>query len=172
MVRALLLACSVLFAAPPAGATTRSELSGLLVSAPVLIREKQQVPDDPLAGLPTGKDDEGGQRGRTGNKGARSCRLEAAPADPREVGDLRATLAVVKRGPKAWPCPPRQAEGGGVRLRLAVDSNGKITDVEPAGGDASTAAAVAKKLVGHTIAPRLDRPTLGTTVLTFTSGKR
>jgi hypothetical protein len=172
MRRALLLACTTLLAAPPASATTNSDVSGLLVSAPALIREKQQIPDDPLAGLPTGKGDESGQRGRTGGRGVRSCKLDAAPADPREIGDLRATLAFVKRGPKAWPCPPRQGEGGGVRLRIAVDSSGKVTEVEPAGGDASTAAAVAKKLVGRTIAPRLDRPTFGTTVLSFTSGKR
>jgi hypothetical protein len=169
MRRALLFALTALLAAPPAIAASNAKVPDLLASAPGLIRQKQQVPDDPLAGLPTGDGDDGSRRGKGGGKGARSCRLDARAANPRDVGDLRATLAFVKRGPKVWPCPPRQVEDGGVKLRIAIDGGGKITGVEPAGNDAGMAAALAKKLIGRTIAPRLDGPTLGTTVLSFAS---
>ena len=172
MRRALPFALIALFISPPLTAASDLEDSGLFALAPGLIHDKRQVPDDPLAGLPTGAGDDSGQRGKSGGRGARSCRVDAAAANPREIGDLRATLAFVKRGLKVWPCPPRQVDGGGIRLQIAVDSSGKITNVEPAGGDAGTATALARKLVGRTVAPRLDRPTLGTTVLSFTSSKR
>jgi hypothetical protein len=146
-------------------ATTQSEAPELLASAPGLIRQKQQVPDDPLAGLPGTGDDRGDQGGKNGGKGVRSCRISANPANPREIGDLRATLAFVERGPKAWPCPPTQAATTEVRLTIAVDGSGRITSTEPAGGDRNLAAAMAKRLVGQAISPRPEGPTRGTVVL-------
>jgi len=171
MRRATLLLLTALLFSPSLSAAGNPEGSGLVASAPGLIRDKTQVPDDPLAGLPTGADDDGG-RGKNSGKSARLCRIDAAAADPRELGDLRATLAFVKRGLTSWACPPRLAENNETRLRITVDGGGKVTDVEPAGGDSGTARALAKKLVGQTTAPRLDRATVGTTVVKFTSSKR
>jgi hypothetical protein len=171
MRRTTLFFLAAIFTSPPLSAASSSEVFGLFASAPGLIRDKRQVPDDPLAGLPTGTDDEGGH-GKSGGKKPRLCRIDASAANPREIGDLRATLAFVKRGLATWPCPPRLAENSEIRLRIAADGNGKITDVEPAGGDSGTAKALAKRLVGQTTAPRLDRATVGTTVLKFAGGKR
>jgi hypothetical protein len=170
MRRATLFFLTALFASPPLIAAGNSEGFGLFASAPGLIRDKRQVPDDPLAGLPTGTGDDGGH-GKSGGKSARLCRIDATAANPRDVGDLRATLAFVRRGLTTWPCPPHLTENGELRLRITVDGGGKITDVEPARGDSGTAKALAKKLVGQTAAPHLDHATVGTTVLRFTSSK-
>jgi hypothetical protein len=167
----LILAGLFLLAAPQQRAAAEPELPTLLVSGQSLIRQKQQVPDDPLAGLPA----EGGDqqdRGKGSSKGTHACRLNANPANAREVGDLRATLAFVQLGPKAWPCPARPGQIAEVRLRIAVDSSGRITEVQPAGGDASLAAALGKKLAGQSIAPRPEGPTQGTVVLSFGGGKK
>jgi hypothetical protein len=53
-----------------------------------------------------------------------------------------------------------------------VDGSGRITDVQPAGGDAGVAGALGKKLTGQSIAPRPEGPTQGTVVLSFASGKK
>lgn len=134
---------------------------------------RQIVPDDPLAGLPTG-DEPANQpaRGKPTGKGAHACQVNANAANNREIGDLRATLAFLQRGPRSWACPAEQGRGGEVRLRIAVDGTGRITEVQPAGGDGNVAAALAKKLVGQAIAPRPDGPTQGTVVLSFASGKK
>jgi hypothetical protein len=170
MRRATVFALATLFALPVAASVTGA--SGPVATGPGLIRDKQPVPDDPLAGLPTGAGDEGARNKGGGGKSQRLCRVDAAAADPREIGDLRATLAFVKRGLTSWSCPARTAGSNEIRLRIAVDGSGKITDVEPAGGDSDIARALAKKLVGKTTAPHLDRPTLGTTVLKLTSSKK
>jgi hypothetical protein len=163
-----------LVAAPHRTATAGSDLPSLLAAGQRLIHQKQPVPDDPLAGLPTGDGDRDDQHdhGKTSNKGAHSCRLNANPANSHEVGDLRATLAFVQRGPQAWPCPSRPGPSAEVRLRIAVDGSGKITDAQAAGGDANVAAALAKKLVGQSIAPRPEGPTQGTVVLGFASSRK
>jgi hypothetical protein len=163
----------VLSATPHATAATKSDFTSLLVSGDGLIRQKQPVPDDPLAGLPTGDGDQSGGAGsaKATNKGSRSCRLDARPANARDVGDLRATLAFVKRGPQAWACP-QSGPASDVRLRVTVDVDGRITNVEPAGGDAAIAGGLAKKLVGQSITPRPEGPTKGTVVLSFTGHKK
>jgi len=136
------------------------------------IRGKQPVPDDPLAGLPS--EDFGrpgrGKGGAGAGKGANACKVEASPASVRDIGDLRAALAFVQRGPKSWPCPPRAA-GGGFGLRIAIDGTGKITAVESAMGDPAVASAMAKKLAGKSIGPRAQGATTGTVLLTFAGGK-
>ncbi len=165
-------------------------------SGQTLIRQKRSVPDDPLAGLPTEANGRKGSvrpgkaakkgaracrlvdrrnerlhRGKTGNRDLRACHLETNPANSREVGDLRATLAFVLQGPEKWPCPSRLGRSK-VRLRISVADSGRITDVQPAGGRASIATALAKDLVGRSISPRPEGPTEGTVVLRFESNRK
>ena len=134
------------------------------------IRPRRQVPDDPLAGLPT---DDGGKTGRGKGgpgKGANLCKLDARPANGQDIGDLRAALAFVERGPRSWPCPG-PASGNGIGLRIAIDGDGKVTAAEPAGGEPGLAAAIAKRLSGKSIAPRPQGATTGLALLTFSAGK-
>jgi hypothetical protein len=162
-----LLACA--FTLPPgsAVATAAVAATGPLAAEGGLVRPRRPVPDDPLDGLPS---EDPGRPGKTGNRAAASCKIDAAPANPRAVGDLRATLAFVQRGPKAWPCPAR-SPAGTVGLRITIDSAGKITGVEAALGDPATAAGIAKKLTGKTIAPRTEGGTTGTVLLSFAAAK-
>ncbi|HEX7501084.1 MAG TPA: hypothetical protein VF524_12380 [Polyangia bacterium] len=190
----LLILTGLLLLADRATAAAIETLPPVLVSGQSLILPKRPVPDDPLAGLPTGAGDRndhdrrgktcnkgarahclaGGHhhRGKIGNKGTRVCRLNTRPADSREVGDLRATLAFVLQGPEAWPCPSHQGRNAKIRLRILVDDTGKITDVQQAGGDASVTADLAKRLIGRSIAPRSEGPTEGTVVLRFAANRR
>jgi hypothetical protein len=168
-----------LFACLPVAlpATTANAAVGpapLLASSHGLIQQKQPVPDDPLAGLPTGDNDDHSHHKTGASKGAgvSLCGLEAAPANAREVGDLRATLAFVERGPKSWPCPKDRSLAGEIRLQVAVDGSGKITYAAPATGDSSVASAIGKKLLGQSISPRTAGATRGVVVLTFLSKKR
>jgi hypothetical protein len=155
-----LLACAFAIELGPAVATAAVAEGGL-------VRPRRPVSDDPLDGLPA---DDPGRPGKTGNRAAASCKIDAAPANPRAIGDLRATLAFVQRGPKAWPCPARAAAGA-VGLRIAIDGAGKITAVEATLGDPATAAGMAKKLTGKTIAPRAEGGTTGTVLLTFAAAR-
>jgi hypothetical protein len=132
---------------------------------PGLTSPRRTVPDDPLAGLPSeGEQNDRSERGKPGAKGTRSCRIDAKAVDPRNVGDLRATLAFVARGPRAWPCPQPLAD---VRLVMTVDGSGRISEVRNAGSDGAVAGALAKRLVGKSISPRPQGPTEGTVVLSF-----
>jgi hypothetical protein len=134
------------------------------------IRPRRDVPDDPLAGLPT---DDGGRSGKGkggAGKAPAACTVDAKPVNPREIGDLRATLALVQRGPKSWPCPPRSA-GRSAVLRVTIDGAGKVTAAEPTGGASEVAAAIAKRLTGKSIAPRPQGATTGSVLLTFSPGK-
>ena len=141
----------------------------LVLSGSGLISQKQPVPDDPLAGLPT--DDGNGRERSKSHGGNHSCALKANAANERDIGDLRATLAFVQFGPKSWACPGR-SDRGDLRLRVNIDGAGKVTAAEPAGGDANVAAAMAKRLAGKSIAPRPEGSTVGIVVLTFASVKR
>lgn len=156
---ALHLACHAAFAAPKPGQPPW--LAGPLV------REKQQIPDDPLAGLaPEGS----GERGRGKSPAKAACAITPSPADNHDIGDLRATLAFVKHGPKAWPCSAK-GTASAIRLRIAVNDAGKITAVESTTGDSGLASAMGKWLSGKAIAPRPDGATLGVVVLTLSGTK-
>jgi len=134
-----------------------------------LIRQKQQVPDDPLAGLPSDEDSQPGHRKGRGSVRA-ACAVKVNAANERDIGDLRATLAFVKHGPGSLPCPTRAARSD-LRLRISIDGNGKITAAEVIAGDSSVASAIAKKLVGKSIGPRAQGATVGTVVVTFAGSK-
>jgi hypothetical protein len=133
-----------------------------------LIRPKQEVPDDPLAGLPS--DDGHGHSKSGGGSSRAACVVKANAANDRDIGDLRATLAFVKHGPTAWPCPPRAAQSE-IRLRIGIDEAGKITAAEPIAGDSGIASAMAKRLAGKAIGPRDQGATVGIAVLTFATGR-
>jgi len=168
MQRAHALALSVrlasvwLLAAPSAGAATSAPASVLLFGQD-LVHPKQPVPDDPLAGLPT-DGNRGDHKGNSAGKSA--CALGASAANERDIGDLRATLAFVKHGPRSWPCPARTAQNA-LRLRITIDGSGKITTFETVSGDSSLANAMAKRLPGRVIDARGDGPTTGIVVVTF-----
>jgi hypothetical protein len=154
---------------PSRAAAVAPEASPPLLFGHDLVRPKLQVPDDPLAGLPS---DEGHGRGKGGGGGsARStCAVKVNAANERDIGDLRATLAFVKHGPTSWPCPPRAAQSE-IRLRIGIDGAGKITAAEPVAGDSGIASAMAKRLTGKAIGPRDQGATVGIVVLTFATGR-
>lgn len=162
----------VLSTTPHATAATQSGFVSFLVSGDGLVGQKQQVPDDPLAGLPTGSGNDDGHPASTkpSSKGSR-CQLDARPVNARDVADLRATLAFLKRGPRTWACPS-SGQASDVRLRVTVDVDGRITEAEPAGGDAKVASGLAKRLLGQSITPRPEGPTQGTVVLSFIGPKK
>ena len=136
-----------------------------------LIAEKQQVPDDPLAGLPTDDGNRGGHgKAGSGGSGGSSCAVKVSAANERDIGDLRATLAFVKHGPSSLPCPARSAQSD-TRLRISIDGNGKISAVDPVAGDDRVANAVAKRLSGKSIGPRAEGATVGIVVVVFASSK-
>jgi hypothetical protein len=157
--------CTVEFTA---AAAAQSE-PGVLCFGHDLVRQKQQVPDDPLAGLPTDDGQPNRRKGTTGG-GKASCAILASAANERDIGDLRATLAFVKVGPRAWSCPARGSQFE-VRLRVRIDGPGKITEVDATAGDGIVAGALAKRLVGKTVSPRSDGATVGVVVLRMTSAK-
>ncbi len=163
-----LLACLVIASiapAPSASAATAAVTGPLLVSGQNLIRTKQQVSDDPLDGLPT---DDGDHRGlpKAGGHRRATCAVDASPANYRDIGDLRAALAFVKHGPASWPCPARGAQSD-TRLRIGIDGDGRIAVCEPVAGNPAVASAMAKRLIGKSIARRPAGATSGIVVLTF-----
>jgi hypothetical protein len=127
-----------------------------------LIRDRRQVPPDPLAGLP---EEEPGPKRRSREKersaGTKAtCRLEARPENDREVGDLRAAVAVIQRGPKTAPCAAAQTVNP-LRLRLSIDSGGKITAVERLSGDPKLGDDLGRKLVGQVSLSKVTSATAG-----------
>jgi hypothetical protein len=170
---------SVLFLVLLAPGLTASRASAAVGPAELLadnglVRARRQVPDDPLAGLPS---EDGGRPSRPGKSGKAAsgkppatCSVDGQPANPRDIGDLRATLAVVQRGPKYLPCPA-QPPSAGIGLRITVDGNGKITAAEPLGRTPEVSASIAKKLSGKSIAARREGATTGTVWLVFTPNK-
>jgi hypothetical protein len=135
-----------------------------------LISDRRQVPPDPLAGLPEeepdprrrGRDkDRNGQGARGHDTGGKPiCRIEAKPESDREVGDLRAAVAVIQRGPRTEPCTAAQAANP-LRLRLSIDSGGKITAVEILSGDEKLGDDLGRKLVGQVSLSKVTSATTG-----------
>jgi hypothetical protein len=135
------------------------------------VRDKQFVPDDPLAGLPNDDEDRQRKPSSPGKKpgGKSACGIRAAPANDREIGDLRAALAFAKKGPLAWPCA--RSERLEIRLRISIDGEGSITAADTVAGDSAIASAIAQKLLGKAVAPRAAGSTVGVIVLRFAGGK-
>jgi hypothetical protein len=131
-----------------------------------LIRPKWRVSDDPLDGLPD--ENPARDRGKAGTRGGSKpalCAVQTSPADSQTIGDLRATLAFVQAGPRALRCPTRASATAEIRLRIAIDGAGRITAVETVVGDALVGGALARRLLGKTIASRRDGATVGVVVL-------
>jgi hypothetical protein len=143
---------------------------GLLAARPGgLISDRRDVSLDPLAGIPEEETDRRGRdRGRSGQGGSHgqtraqngdakgSCRLEISPESDRSVGDLRAVVALIQRGPKTIPCPVNP-----LRLRLTIDSGGKITAAERLSGDAKLGEMLIRKLVGQVSESKITSTTTG-----------
>jgi hypothetical protein len=130
-----------------------------------LISDRRQIPPDPLGGLPEEEPDRrphGRDKGKSG-QGAGSkttCRLEAKPENDREVGDLRAAVAVIQRGPRTAPCTAAQMASP-LRLRVSIDGQGKITAVERLSGDEKLGDDLAARLVGQVSQSKITSATTG-----------
>jgi hypothetical protein len=139
-----------------------------------LISDRRQVPPDPLAGLPEEEPDprrrerdKNGQGVRGHDAGGKSsCKLEAKPESDLEVGDLRAAVAVIDRGPRTAPCTAAQIANP-VRVRIAIDSAGKITAVERLSGDERLADDVGRRLLGQVSLSKVTSATTGVAQITF-----
>lgn len=135
-----------------------------------LISDRRQVPPDPLAGLPEeepdqhrrGRDKDRNGQGAHGHDagGKPTCRLEARPENDREVGDLRAAVAVIQRGPRTAPCTSSQTANP-LRLRLSIDSAGKITAVERLSGDEKLGDDLGHRLLGQVSLSKVTSATTG-----------
>jgi hypothetical protein len=146
-----------------------------------LVSDRRQVPLDPLAGLPeeeAGQGARGRDRERNGHSsrgqdagGKATCRLEARPESDREVGDLRAAVAVIQAGPRTWPCTSAQTANP-LRLRLSIDSAGRITLVEILSGDQKLGDNLVRRLVGQISLSKVTTATMGITHLHFTRTAR
>ena len=126
------------------------------------ISDRRQVPPDPLAGLP--QEEPGPKRhGRDRERNAANkatCRLEAKPESDREIGDLRAAVAVIQRGPKTVPCTSGQTTNP-LRLRLSMDGAGKIAAVERLSGDEKLAGDLVRRLLGQVSLSKVTSATTG-----------
>ena len=160
-----------LASAPWANAAAAPATGPLLVFGHDLIRAKRQVPDDPLAGIPSDDGNRGGGgKASAKNIGTAACAVKVDAANNRDIGDLRAALAFVTHGPKSVPCSARRAQSE-MRMRISIDGTGKITSAEPMAGDSGVASAIAKRLAGKAIGPRAEGATVGIVVVSFTSSK-
>jgi len=138
-----------------------------------LIRERRELPDDPLAGL--GEDSNGRRPGKNQNKttkGSAHCQLDPRAADGNVIGDLRALLLAARHAPKAVPCDPSQIAKGDLRLRIGISGQGKIERSEILGGDPRIGRLVLDKLTGQTCAPRPQGGTMGEIILALKAPKR
>ena len=141
-----------------------------------LVSDRRQVPLDPLAGLPeeeTGQGARGRDKETNGHSsrgqdagGKATCTLEARPESEHEVGDLRAAVAVIQRGPRTAPCTPAQIATP-LRLRLSIDGGGKITSVERLSGDEKLGASIGRKLVGQVSLSTVTLTTTGVAQIHF-----
>jgi hypothetical protein len=122
-----------------------------------------------LAGIPEEEADRRGRdRGKHGQGGAQgqnraqnsdlrgSCRVDIKPESDRAIGDLRAVVALIQRGPKTIPCPASP-----LRLRLTIDSSGKITAAERLSGDEKLGVMLVRKLVGQVSESKITSATTG-----------
>ena len=141
-----------------------------------LVSDRRQVPLDPLAGLPEeeagqgarGRDRERNGQGTHGRDagGKATCSLEARPESDREVGDLRAAVAVIQTGPRTVPCAAAQIAIP-LRLRLSIDSEGKITVVERLSGDQKLGDNLVRRLAGQVSQSKVTSATTGVAQIRF-----
>jgi hypothetical protein len=143
------------------------------------ISDRRQVPPDPLAGLPEEEPDPRRRERERSGQGARghdggskaACKVEARPESDREVGDLRAAVAVIQRGLKTAPCTAVPAALP-LRLRLSIDASGKITAVERLSGDEKLGADLGRQLVGQVSLSKVTSATTGVAQITLRRSAR
>jgi hypothetical protein len=78
------------------------------------------------------------------------------------VGDLRAAVAVIQTGPRTVPCAAAQIAIP-LRLRLSIDSEGKITVVERLSGDQKLGDNLVRRLAGQVSQSKVTSSTMGVT---------
>jgi hypothetical protein len=128
-----------------------------------LIRDRREVPLDPLDGIPEEDPNQGKGKGKA--QGGRSaCRLLVTPANDRDVADLRTAVAVIQRGPKSVGCP---ADTTPLRLRVSIDAKGLISAVERLSGDAKLGDSLARSLTGQHCQSTVTTPTKGVAQIQF-----
>ena len=130
-----------------------------------LVRDRRDVPLDPLDGLP----EEDPNQGKAGKPhGARTaCRLLVTPANDREIADLRATVAVIRHAPKSVPCP---TDTSPLRLQISLDPKGRIATVERLAGDKKLGDSLARTLAGQLCESSVTTPTKGIAQIQFRRG--
>jgi hypothetical protein len=126
-----------------------------------LIRDRREVPLDPLDGIP----EEDTNRGKGPEKARRTtCRLVVTPANDRDVADLRSAVAVIQRAPRTVACPGDKSP---LRLRLAIDASGRIATVERLTGDTKLGDSLARTLAGQLCESTVTTPTKGIAQIQF-----
>jgi hypothetical protein len=128
-----------------------------------LIRDRREVPLDPLDGIPEEDPNRGKGKGKAHDDRS-TCRLLVAPANDRDVADLRAAVAVIQRGPKSVGCP---ADSSPLRLRVSIDAKGLISAVERLSGDAKLGNSLARSLTGQRCESTVTTPTKGVAQIQF-----
>jgi hypothetical protein len=159
--------CSALLALWLCQVSLLAQASPLLAErANGLIRDRRDVPLDPLDGIP--EEDPNRGKGGKSNGGKSACRLLVTPANDRDVADLRATVALIQRGPKSVACP---SDTSPLRLRISIDAKGRISMVERLSGDKRLGDSLARTLTGQLCESTVTTPTKGIAQVAFRRGK-
>ena len=82
------------------------------------------------------------------------------------MGDLRAAVAVIQRGPRTGPCTAAQIANP-LRLRLSIDGGGRITAVERLSGDEKLSDFLGRKLLGQVSLSKVTSATTGIAQIRF-----
>jgi Ca-activated chloride channel family protein len=92
------------------------------------------------------------------------CPVKVIPGKSHSLGDSKALLAVIRHAAEQQGCAKA---GSTLRLRITVDSTGKITKVERLAGDQVLAATIAGKLTGASSTTTAKAPAQGTLEVTI-----
>ncbi len=79
---------------------------------------------------------------------------------------MRAAVAVIQRGPRTEPCAVAQMAEP-LRLRLSIDSEGKITTVERLSGDEKLGEELGRRLLGQVSLSKVTSATTGVVQIHF-----
>ena len=104
------------------------------------------------------QDKKSGTRGR-----ATACKVKISVDKAERLGDTKALLALVEKAARTQVCQ----SPGTIKLRIAVDSAGKLTQVVLVSGDSRPAKALIRKLAGAISATRAFKHAAGSVELTI-----
>ncbi|HEY5284081.1 MAG TPA: VIT domain-containing protein [Polyangia bacterium] len=108
--------------------------------------------------------DEDKKRSEDKGKSA-ACKIEVTVDKAEHVGDTQALRALVERVARSHAC----RASGAVKLRITLDSAGKIASVDLVSGDSSLARTLLRHLTGTTSATRAVAPDTGTVEVTIST---